>query len=252
MAPPRPNTLLRALEEPGFAIVRGVFTPEEVAEMSAAFGRLQTMASSLECTGLHRGAQFVLDPEPFRIHRVVWCAAADETLSRYGRDERLLALASLALGTTDMDQLINQAHFKLPGDEVAFEWHQDSRHRRFGTPQWRDVNGHGSFIETATAIDPMTEDNGPLKFIPGSARLGHVECLPGTETLPPVFDPRDAVTLLMEPGDVALFGPYVIHGSAPNRSTGSRRVFLNGFAAPGANARDYPGEGSGRRLRLPG
>ena len=137
----------------------------------------------------------------------------------------------------------------IPGDGVAFPWHQDSRHRRYGTPEWTDVTGRGSFVETLTAVDPMTADNGPLQLIPGSARLGHLATDPPDHALPADrFDPAAAVDLVLAPGDVALFGPYTIHGSAPNEGTRPRRAFLNGYAAAGANRRVYPGRGAGRRL----
>jgi ectoine hydroxylase-related dioxygenase (phytanoyl-CoA dioxygenase family) len=34
----------------------------------------------------------------------------------------------------------------------------------------------------------------------------------------------------MDPGDVLMWNPFTIHGSQPNRSTRSRRVYINGFA----------------------
>ena len=56
----------------------------------------------------------------------------------------------------------------------------------------------------------------------------------------------------MRAGSVLVFGPYAIHRSLPNRSAVPRRVFINGYASPGANARVYPGEGAGRTLRYEG
>ena len=102
------------------------------------------------------------------------------------------------------------------------------------------------------AIDEVTLENGPMLFIPGSCRNGHLD-LPydeGTPTVSPYFDPADAIPVLMQPGTVALFGPYVIHGSLPNESDKPRRVFINGFAYPGANSRAYPGEGSGVLINI--
>ncbi len=239
----------------GYLVVRSVFGPDDVARMAAAFDELARMAKTLPSgKPMHEGAQFVLTQHPDRtqIHRVVWCGAAVDELLTIGADPRLLALAAPLLGDEEMDQLINQAHFKEPNDEVAFGWHQDSRHRRYGTPVWTDVNGLGSFVETITAIDPMHPGNGALKVIPGTGQLGHVPTDASDGHLLPVglFDPGDAVTLTLQPGDVMLLGPYTLHGSGPNRSTTSRRLFLNGYAAPGANRRVYPGEGSGRRLRF--
>jgi hypothetical protein len=59
-----------------------------------------------------------------------------------------------------MDQIINQAHFKMPGDGVAFEWHQDSQNRRYGTELWTDGGApHGAYIQTLTAVDEVTAYN---------------------------------------------------------------------------------------------
>jgi ectoine hydroxylase-related dioxygenase (phytanoyl-CoA dioxygenase family) len=202
---------------------------------------------------MHRGSLFVLadptgvagDPPPVRIQRIVWCGAAEPILSEYGRDPRLVGMASQLLGSESMSQLINQAHFKIPGDGVEFPWHQDSTHRRYGRECWNDVNGRGSYVQTVVAVDPVTEENGPLQFIPGSCRLGHAG-LPEGQLPTGRVDPRTAVSATMSAGSVVLFGPYTYHRSTPNRSQQPRRVFLNGFAHPGANTRIYPGDGAGR------
>lgn len=257
LAAPSADPAVEAFQTDGFVVYRGVFTAAEVDHMREAFDRLETIARRLRTTQMVRGSQFVVSAAPRAtdsevcIHRVVWCGAAEPLLGALGKDPRLVGIAAALLGGREFDQLINQAHFKFPGDGVDFEWHQDSRHRRYGTDLWTDVDGRGSFVELVTAIDASTAENGPLEFIPGSQRLGHVECLPGTKTLPPgTFDAADAVTVALEPGDVVAFGPFVIHGSRANLGTSPRRSFLNGFALPGANHRIYPGEGAGRRVRL--
>lgn len=251
MTNPLTSAELEAFHRDGFVVLRGLFSPAEVEEIRDAFERLALEAQRLRAPGLHRGSQFVVEPgDPVRIHRVVWCGAAEPSLLRFGCAPRLLSLATQLLGSPDLEQLINQAHFKLPGDAVGFPWHQDSTHRRYGTPEWTDVDGRGSFVEIATALDPVTADNGPLQFVPGSHRLGHVPVGPDGELPPGTFDPSEAVAPELAPGDAVAFGPFVVHGSEPNRGVRPRRMFLNGFALPGANRRVYPGEGSGRRVRL--
>jgi ectoine hydroxylase-related dioxygenase (phytanoyl-CoA dioxygenase family) len=243
---------VRAFYDVGWVLVPAVFTPAEVQRMRGAFERLEHAALALGASGMHGGSQFVLSQAAtgaVRIDRVVWCGAVEPELERLGADGRLLAMAAELLGSRRMTQLINQAHFKLPGDGVDFPWHQDSSHRRYGGAEWRDVNGRGSYVQTLTAIDDVTTDNGPLELIPGSCRLGHVG-LPEGE-LPPDLDPRDAVAATMEAGGVLLFGPYTFHRSLPNDSARPRRVFINGFASPGANARVYPGCGMGKSVEAP-
>ena len=239
---------IRAFYETGFVVREGVFGPAEVAAIRRAFGRLERMATTLGTTGMYRGSQFVLGPRPDRdavgIQRIVWCGAAENTLSEYGKDPRLLAIAGQVLGTTKMNQLINQAHFKLPGDGVEFPWHQDSTHRRYGRRCWIDANGRGSYVQMVIALDDVTEANGPLELISGSCKQGHVG-LPDGE-LPADLKDRRPIVATMRAGSVLLFGPYTYHRSTPNKSTRPRRVFINGFAFPGANTRIYPGEGAGR------
>ena len=248
---------VREFFETGFVVVPDLFSDSEVDEMRAGFTRLERLARRLGRSAFHRGSQFVLEPyesggeADLRIHRVVWCGAAEPMLSRYGRDRRLLQVASRLLGTREMTQLINQAHFKFPGDGVVFPWHQDSTHRRYGGEEWRDVNGRGSYVQSVVAIDPVNETNGALRFVPGSCHLGHVPVDANRpDTLPPEIDESDAVTISMRPGSSLFFGPFTFHSSGPNRSTIPRRIFINGYAYPGANSRVYPGEGAGRLLRV--
>jgi ectoine hydroxylase-related dioxygenase (phytanoyl-CoA dioxygenase family) len=242
---------VETFHEEGYLLLPDVFSPAEVAEMRQAFDRLEALADTLGQSGLYRGSQFVIEPGPGgrpAIHRIVWCGAAEPALLAYGADRRLLRPAAELLGSERMNQLIGQAHFKRPGDGVEFPWHQDSIHRRYGTPEWRDVNGKGSYVQTVTALDDVDDDNGPLLMIPGSAALGHLSWLE-TQPLPVEWEAR-AIPALMRAGSVLLFGPYLIHSSRSNGSGRPRRTFINGFASPGANSRVYPGEGSGRLLSL--
>jgi ectoine hydroxylase-related dioxygenase (phytanoyl-CoA dioxygenase family) len=250
MSPLRPDQV-SAFYDAGFTVQPDVFSAAEVALMREAFDRLEVTARRIGTTEMHNGSQFVVDPLPngaIKIHRIVWCGAAEPVLSDFGSHPRLVEMAGQLLGSSSMNQLINQAHFKLPGDGVAFPWHQDSTHRRYGMAEWTDVNGRGSYVQTLTALDDIGEDNGPLLFIPGSHARGHLD-LPPDGSLPPWIDPAAAVPAIMRAGSVLLFGPYSVHGSRPNTSMRPRRTFINGFAYPGANARTYPGEGAGRLLQ---
>jgi ectoine hydroxylase-related dioxygenase (phytanoyl-CoA dioxygenase family) len=96
---------------------------------------------------------------------------------------------------------------------------------------------HESFVQTGIAVDAATVDNGCLQFVPGSHRermallAGGYDAADADDANAAVlrrFPP--AVNVVMDPGDVVLWSPYVIHGSQPNRSTQSRRLYINGFA----------------------
>lgn len=229
----------------GYIVLENVFNQKEVDEIGACIDRLQKEAENIHETKIHKGAQFVC--EGSRIDRIVWAGAAEPKLLEYGKDRRILEPVSQLLEAKRMQQLINQIHPKLPGDQVMFDWHQDSQHRGHGTPDWIDVNGKGSYVQTLLAVDEVTMDNGPVLFIPRSGHKGHLYLEKLKEPAKAV-DIDKAVPLLMKPGTLAFFGPYVVHGSYPNNSDQRRRVLINGYAHPEANKRQYPGVGSGRFL----
>ena len=243
----------------GYVVVPDIFGERELETIREALDRLAEEAQNFNGMVMHKGSQFVVEQydanglrKP-RIKRIVWCGSAEPILLKLGQDQRLTSMVGQLLECHTANQLINQVHFKFPYDGVSFPFHQDSRHRGFGTSDWRDVNKKGSYVQIVIAIDEVTIENGPMLFIPGSCKYGHLD-LPYDEevqTVSPHFDATAAVPVLMRPGTAALFGPYVIHGSLPNESNKPRRVFINGFAYPGANSRDYPGEGSGVLIDIP-
>lgn len=217
--------------------------------MGEAIDRLQERAVGLEGKVMIDGSQFVVNKGI--IKRVVWAGAVEPILMAYSRDCRITEITADLLGSVTAHHLINQVHFKLPGNGVSFPWHQDSTHRRYGTPQWIDVNGKGSYVQTAITIDKSTPENGPLQFIPESCKLGHLGLAYRDKHIDlSRFDLREPQAILAEPGDVIVFHPFTIHGSDANESEKPRRLFINGFAYPGANKREYPGCGIGELIDL--
>ena len=261
----------------GWVVLTALFAPDELAAARAAFERLHATAQRLRTTQDHAGARFVLTDrgsgmpatEASRggvvVQRVVWAGGAEPALLDIGADPRLVGPALQLLGSERCEQLLCQAHFKMPGDGVSFDWHQDVQHRDKGPGTWRDLNGRGSYVQTLLAIDEMRTDNGPLQFVPREAvrldargRLRDAHYDYGTPMTggdeaggDEAVDAGRAETITGPAGSVIFFGPYAVHGSTPNTSAAPRRVLINGYAYPGANGRVYPGEGSGRVLPRP-
>jgi ectoine hydroxylase-related dioxygenase (phytanoyl-CoA dioxygenase family) len=241
----------RAFDEAGFFVLRGLFDDREVGAARDALERLYRTAQTLRHTGDHAGAFFVVtapDPQaPVVVQRVVWAGGAEPVLLRLSEDPRLVRPALELLGTDRCEQLLCQAHYKMPNDGVAFDWHQDIQHRDKGRGTWRDVDGRGSFVQTILLVDDMTEENGPLEFLPRDAAPRDAR---GWMLRGEPVDASRAVAVTGRAGDVLFFGPWAVHGSTPNRSSRPRRVLINGYAAPGANGRFYPGEGACRVLSV--
>ena len=253
---------LRRFYDEGFLILEGLFSRDEVAEMGEATERLRAVgrkiAADLPANEVvegerkieHAGSQFVFGGSngSTRLLRVVWAGGCEPAFLTCGRDVRLTSIVAQLFGSTQAVHLLNQLHAKYPHDGLEFEPHQDSEHRRYGTPEWRDIDGRGSYVQTVVAIDDTTPDNGPLIFYPGSGRRGHLD----PATVRSRYGSLPGVPALLKAGSAAFFGPYVVHRSAENQGTAPRRIAINGFALPGANSRAYFGSGTGVPVDLVG
>jgi ectoine hydroxylase-related dioxygenase (phytanoyl-CoA dioxygenase family) len=242
---------IREFFDVGYLVLPALYDAGELENARAAFVRLEARARELSGPAVVDGALFVVhrpEPQHVQIERIVWCGAVESALGELGRAEKLMKPVAELLGGPELDHIINQAHVKSPGDGVEFHYHQDSYHRRYGTELFTDVNGRGSFVQALTAVDEMGPENGGLWLVPRSNHLGHIPTPDGR--LPDgAFNRDDARPVALAAGDTLLLGPFTVHGSGPNRGATPRRLFINGFCCPGANRREYPGAGTGLRLR---
>jgi hypothetical protein len=230
---------LRQYRDEGYAVLRGFFAPDEVAAIAAAFDRHWSAGMGHRASFRH-GNLFYRQGNDKRLGKILrlvqWPSYVDPVLEGVRRDPRWLDLLGPLLGP-DIKQIINQLHWKPPGAVGAeFAFHQDVRFRR-PREAYRDL-AH-SYVQTGLAIDPHRPENGAMSVYPGSHLLGERE-LAGTG---PVLDqsmaadslaragldPKNLVDLVLEPGDVALWNLFTIHGSGSNRTAGERRFFLNGY-----------------------
>ena len=248
----------------GFTTVPQFFDDREMEEISAGFDRLLEIAEDIvgspdfdpdEVIVEYEGSYFDLRMvNAIEIRKVAWCGGAVPVLLQYGRHPRLLHAASQLLDSAEMNHLINQAHLKMPGTNVAFGWHQDSVNRGFHKGLFTDVNGTGSFVQTGLAVDPVGADSGPLAFIPQSCGAGHLPHSEAGRLSADQVSEESEIAPLPERGDLLLWHPYTIHGSKPNVSSRPRRILINGFSYPGATTRRYAGseKGAGELIRFTG
>lgn len=239
------NSTQESFFRDGFAIVKKAYPANDIANLSRLLNEIKRVATGFSRPTLHNNSYYVMQGQA--IQRVVWCCGEKPEIGKYSNSSQLLEPVSKLLRSNEFDHLICQVHYKIPGDNVAFDWHQDSQHRGFGTWKWQDLNGVGSFVQTLLAIDPMTPENGPLRYYKGSHQLGHL-ALDQSDDPEKYFHDFELVSLEMDPGDLIFFHPFLIHGSSPNFSSKERRVLINGFAYPGANHFSYPGAGKGVRV----
>jgi hypothetical protein len=236
--PSRAATDLTQYWREGYAIVRGFFSPDEVTEIAGALDQLYAEGVAHGRCFRHGNLFYNVaregDGEPL-VRMVQWPSYHQPVLNSVRLDVRFAELLEPLIGH-NLKQIINQVHWKPPGSLGDFAWHQDSRSRR---PPSVFRNLGTAYVQTGLAIDPHTFQSGCMRFIPGSHLRGdlNMDCSKkalGTamtdEALQEVgLSEADAVDLLLDPGDLALWSPYLVHGSGTNRSGHKRRLYINGY-----------------------
>jgi hypothetical protein len=222
----------------GYAIIRGLFTPTEVEIVGAAIDQVHeegvAHGRSFRHGNLFYNVSAGANGEPL-VRMAQWPSYHQPVLNGVRLDRRMAKLLEPLIGR-DLKQIINQIHWKPKGGAGDFAWHQDSRFRQ---PEWAYRNLGSSYVQTGLAIDPHTPESGCMRFIPrshvrGDLKLDDSEEVLGASMQDAVLleaglSPEDVVELVLDPGDLALWSPYLVHGSGTNRSDHQRRLYINGY-----------------------
>lgn len=223
----------------GFAIARGFFSAREISDISEALDQLHAEGVAHGRCFRHKNLFYNVvrgteGSEP-QVRMVQWPSYHQPVLNSVRLDPRFAELLEPLIGH-ELKQIINQVHWKTPSTLSDFAWHQDSRFRR---PASAYRHLATSYVQTGLAIDPHTPESGCMRIIPGSHLRGDLDMdtsklVLGTamsdEALERVgLSEGDAVDLLLEPGDLALWSPYLVHGSGTNRAAHERRLYINGY-----------------------
>jgi hypothetical protein len=140
----------------------------------------------------------------------------------YARDPAILDMVEQVIGPDIC--LWNMSFFAKPAlNGKKTPWHQDG--------QYWPIRP----LATCTvwiAIDAATQENGCLRYIPGSHKTNRLMAHeqkddPGytlnQELRPEEYDESQAEGLILEAGQMALHDVYIVHGSEQNRSPHPRR-----------------------------
>lgn len=231
------DDLVERFAREGYAIVRGFFSPAEVAEIAAATDQLREEGERHGRSFRHGNLFYNVAPgEAGPLVRMVqWPSYHQPVMNAARLDRRFAELLAPLIGD-DLKQIINQVHWKAPGSLGDFAWHQDSRFRK---PESVYRNLGTSYVQTGLAIDPHTPESGCMRMIPRSHLRGDLPLDTSTEVLGSQLQDAaleaaglsadDVVQLVLDPGDLALWSPYLVHGSGTNRSSHRRRLYINGY-----------------------
>lgn len=226
--------------EHGYAHFKNVFTPDEIAAAKAATDRVKQYGYNKGRSFRQGNLNFWLQDDPsigLNVIGMQWPSYLEPELAAMRIDPRMLRILEPLIGL-NARQIINQLHWKTPGSAFSVNYHRDRENRK---PDEAFRNLAASYIQTGTAVDPMTPENGALLVVPGSHRdpipfdrkgignFGHGAV--SEELLNSVgYSKSDLLPIYAEAGDIALWHVDVIHGSDPNQSkTMDRCLYINGY-----------------------
>lgn len=181
-------------ERNGYTIYRNVLDADLISEIQ---GHIAWCRKKLD----------VQHSRPFPLH--------DAFFARLVSDSQLLAIAETYVGP---DISLYSSHYliKEPESELPILWHQDLDYWPL-EPQ--------VMVTLYLAIDPTTPENGCMRVIPGShhslrehAESGDKPNVFGKELSLSEEELSRAVDIILQPGDVEVHHPFIIHGSPANAS----------------------------------
>ena len=226
-------------EERGYLRVEGVFSAAEIAALSNDLEYIMQVWTTpgRGWEGPWREKYLTADQEAkaqlAAIHELQSYSAA---FARAILQPRLVDAIADLIGP-EVEFHHSTLHAKAPEFGTPFPMHQDH-------PFYPHENGQ--YVDALIHVDAATEENGCLKFLKGSHKLGALEHVRiGSPHLPPEqYRLEDAESCPANAGDVILFSIHTIHGSALNRSAEWRRLVRVGYRNP--HNRQVGGQGMGR------
>ena len=222
----------------GYAIVRGFFTADEVAAIGAEIDRVHAEGIAHGRSFRHGNLFYKIaegDSGPL-VQMVQWPSYHWPALDAVRLDPRFAALLAPLIGArrqadhqpAPLEGAGRGGRFRLaPGFALppAGALLPQSRHLlRPDRPRDRSAQARIR-RHVAGAAQPS-----PRRSRPRHDHRRARQCRCRTRrSKRSGLSAADAIQLDLDPGDLALWNPYLVHGSGPNRSDHQRRFYINGY-----------------------
>ncbi len=216
---------LQHYHEKGYVVVRGLFSPDEVAQYIDHYMTLRAQGEHPgDWAGIKVAGVDPLKKFPRMIHMHRW----DDASLQWLIDERLNRCMTALLGREPY-AVQTMLYFKPPGARGQ-ALHQDQYYLRVQP---------GTCMAAWMALDRCDEENGCMQVVPGSHLLPLLCTTQAdtnqsfTDTTVPVPADMTTESVIMDAGDVFFFNGQLIHGSYPNTSQARFRRSLIGHYVVG-------------------
>lgn len=209
----------------GYAIVRGMFSPEEVETYRDHFMALRAAGTyDGDFSGVDLNSSDPLKRYPRMIHMHRW----DQVSLDWMLEPRINRMLTLLAGREPF-AVQTMLYFK-PAGARGQALHQDNYYLRVQP---------GTCLAAWLALDDCDEANGCMQIVPGSHTWPLLCAVKAdttrsfTDVTVPLPDGTPVEPMIMKAGDVLFFNGALVHGSMPNTTTDRFRRSLIGHYIEG-------------------
>ena len=212
---------LAELDEKGFGWIRSALQRSEVEALGARLGALEKSLAGAEGRGkAGAGMRIPLGDFPEALQLLQHPALASALPEIFGAPPRLVRAIHFDKSESARWWLRFHRDTMIPVKEHHPSALLTAPSVKAGVPHVRaTAEILAGMLAVRIHLDRVTENNGPLRVIPGSHRISRLE-----DASIPSDPDRLAVTCLAEPGDILLMRPLLIHGSPKPTGAGHRRI----------------------------
>lgn len=228
---------IKQFHDLGFCIAPVVFDSEQIRQARHAVDRVYS--GDLDEGRSWPFVEPVMGNGPHDVRTTLFSAHVNRTIRSMAANEELVRMAAALLGCETVRLWQDQAIWK-PGtggvvvDDGNIGFHQDYSY-------WQD-SSTTNMVSANIALQDVTVENGALRMVPGSHKLGLISETGGffdknlaetRQQLQVDLGMAEDVPIELKAGQVSFHHSLTVHASGPNTSAFSRLVLAPAYIADG-------------------
>ena len=213
---------IKSYQESGYLVLESHLPDEIIDSIRAEIGVFEDESRDMQVSNDRLELEDGHTSEQPRVRRIRLPHKISDVIRELMYSDFILAPARDLIGP-DIRLHTTKLNMKSAENGAAIEWHQDYAFY----PHTND-----DILAIGVIIDDMESENGPLMVYPGSHRgpvyNHHVDDVFAGAFIPSEvgLNPDDAVELKGPAGSISIHHGRMVHGSAQNTSTRSRRILF--------------------------
>jgi ectoine hydroxylase-related dioxygenase (phytanoyl-CoA dioxygenase family) len=227
---------VRFYREEGYVLLPGLFGANTVCRLREAAATVAAAGAELRSDTTLRGVRYIVQSATGRMNaeavqagvfrKIMFPHKDNSVFQSFKGDERIREALRL-LGVGSPICVLDQINLKVAEIGTGFPWHQDAHF--LAPPHQASILNHGG-ANLVIALDEADASNGAFEVLAGSHAQGPLTFAYDTGSCNDgLFDESRRALIAMQPGDAVFFHPYLLHGSAANRSEKPRCLLTYWF-----------------------